>query len=121
MIKINRIYTRTGDDGTTGLVRGPRRLKYDLRVECYGTIDEANSFIAHDRDGAVTAYAKGSNLKMPRADMLEILADPESSYSTTPKGSLVYASFLARAGVVKAKPAAWTDLFLPDIHGQGGN
>ena len=45
MVKLNKIYTRTGDDGTTGLVRGPRRFKYDLRVACYGTVDEANSAI----------------------------------------------------------------------------
>jgi cob(I)alamin adenosyltransferase len=45
MVKLNKIYTRTGDDGTTGLVAGPRRLKHDLRVEAYGTIDEANSAI----------------------------------------------------------------------------
>ncbi|HQZ12667.1 MAG TPA: cob(I)yrinic acid a,c-diamide adenosyltransferase [Devosia sp.] len=45
MVKLNKIYTKTGDDGTTGLVRGPRRVKHDLRVECYGTVDEANSHI----------------------------------------------------------------------------
>ena len=45
MVKLNKIYTKTGDDGTTGLVRGPRRLKYDLRVSCYGTVDEANATI----------------------------------------------------------------------------
>jgi cob(I)alamin adenosyltransferase len=45
MVKLNKIYTKTGDDGTTGLVTGPRRLKDDLRVEAYGTIDEANSAI----------------------------------------------------------------------------
>jgi cob(I)alamin adenosyltransferase len=45
MVKLNRIYTKTGDDGTTGLVSGPRRLKHDLRVEAYGTIDETNSAI----------------------------------------------------------------------------
>jgi cob(I)alamin adenosyltransferase len=45
MVKLNKIYTKTGDDGTTGLVRGPRRMKHDLRVGCYGTVDEANSFI----------------------------------------------------------------------------
>lgn len=49
MVKLNRIYTRTGDDGTTGLVRGPRRPKFDLRVEAYGTIDEANAFIGQAR------------------------------------------------------------------------
>ena len=45
MVKLNKIYTKTGDDGTTGLVAGPRRLKDDLRVEAFGTIDEANSAI----------------------------------------------------------------------------
>ncbi|MEI4484468.1 MULTISPECIES: cob(I)yrinic acid a,c-diamide adenosyltransferase [unclassified Phyllobacterium] len=45
MVKLNKIYTRTGDDGTTGLSTGARRLKHDLRVEAYGTVDEANSFV----------------------------------------------------------------------------
>lgn len=49
MVKLNKIYTKTGDNGTTGLVRGPRRMKYDLRVECFGTIDEANSFLGQAR------------------------------------------------------------------------
>ncbi len=45
MVKLNKIYTRTGDDGTTGLAAGKRRLKHDRRVEAYGTVDEANSAI----------------------------------------------------------------------------
>jgi cob(I)alamin adenosyltransferase len=45
MVKLNRIYTRTGDDGTTGLVTGQRVLKTDLRVEAYGMVDEANAMI----------------------------------------------------------------------------
>ncbi|PTM96570.1 cob(I)yrinic acid a,c-diamide adenosyltransferase [Mycoplana dimorpha] len=45
MVKLNKIYTRTGDDGTTGLVSGPRRKKHDPRVEAYGDIDETNSLI----------------------------------------------------------------------------
>ena len=49
MVKLNRIYTKTGDDGSTGLVRGPRRPKYDLRVEAYGTVDEANACIGMAR------------------------------------------------------------------------
>lgn len=54
MVKLNKIYTRTGDNGTTALVSGPRRVKHDLRVEAYGTVDEANSVIGivrlHTRD-----------------------------------------------------------------------
>jgi cob(I)alamin adenosyltransferase len=45
MVVLNRIYTRTGDDGTTGLGSGERRSKYDLRVAAYGTVDETNAAI----------------------------------------------------------------------------
>ncbi len=40
-----RVYTRTGDDGSTGLIGGTRVKKYDLRLEAYGTVDELNSWI----------------------------------------------------------------------------
>ena len=40
-----RIYTKTGDDGTTGLFGGTRVPKDDLRIEAYGTVDELNAFV----------------------------------------------------------------------------
>ena len=43
--RLSRIYTRTGDDGTTGLGDGSRVPKDDLRVEAFGTVDEANSAV----------------------------------------------------------------------------
>lgn len=43
MVVLNRIYTRTGDDGSTGLASGERVSKNALRVEAYGAVDEANS------------------------------------------------------------------------------
>ncbi len=43
--RLSRIYTRTGDDGTTGLGDGTRLRKDHARVEAYGTVDEANSAI----------------------------------------------------------------------------
>lgn len=45
MVVLNKIYTRTGDDGMTSLGSGERRKKYDLRVAAYGTLDEANAVI----------------------------------------------------------------------------
>jgi len=45
LVVLNKIYTKTGDDGTTGLGNGERRTKHDLRVASYGTVDEANACI----------------------------------------------------------------------------
>ena len=45
MVKLNRIYTRTGDDGSTGLVDGSRVTKQSPRIEAIGKVDEANSAI----------------------------------------------------------------------------
>src|ERR1700760_3643774 len=49
MVILNRIYTRTGDDGTTSLGSGARRKKYDLRVAAYGTLDELNAVLGLTR------------------------------------------------------------------------
>jgi cob(I)alamin adenosyltransferase len=45
MVRLNKIYTKTGDDGTTGLGNGERVRKDNIRVAAYGTVDETNSFI----------------------------------------------------------------------------
>ena len=45
MVKLNKIYTRTGDDGSTGLVDGSRLSKNDIRVRAYGDVDETLSLI----------------------------------------------------------------------------
>ena len=54
----NEIYTRTGDNGTTALLDGRRVSKDNLRVESYGTIDEANSWI-----GAAQSFSQDAVLK----------------------------------------------------------
>ena len=47
-----KVYTKTGDDGTTSLFSGKRVPKHDVRIKAYGTIDELNSWVGLIRDQA---------------------------------------------------------------------
>lgn len=82
-----KIYTKKGDDGTTGLIGGTRVDKFHLRIESYGTVDELNSYVGlvrdYQKDDAARAdlkviqdvlFAVGSNLA----------ADPEKSKMKLP-------------------------------------
>jgi cob(I)alamin adenosyltransferase len=90
MVTINRIYTRTGDNGTTALGSGERRPKYDLRVAAYGTVDETNATIGvarlHVGDASLAAmlgriqndlFDLGADLAVPqregKAERLRVL------------------------------------------------
>src|SRR5712691_11479114 len=75
MVTLNRIYTRTGDDGTTSLGSGERRKKYDLRVAAYGTLDEVNSVV-----GVTRLHASGNReldgvLERIQNDLFDVEAD----------------------------------------------
>jgi len=75
MVILNKIYTRTGDDGTTQLGTGERRKKYDLRVAAYGTVDEANAVI-----GLVRLHTQGdapldAALARIQNDLFDVEAD----------------------------------------------
>ncbi|MBD8556972.1 cob(I)yrinic acid a,c-diamide adenosyltransferase [Rhizobium sp. CFBP 8762] len=75
MVKLNKIYTKTGDDGTTGLVSGPRRLKADLRVEAYGTVDEANSYLGVARQYTADLPDLDAMLMRIQNDLFDLGAD----------------------------------------------
>lgn len=75
MVKLNRIYTRTGDAGTTGLGSGARVTKFDLRVEAYGTVDEANSVIGMARLHASSAPDIDAMLARIQNDLFDLGAD----------------------------------------------
>ncbi|TIS06007.1 MAG: ATP:cob(I)alamin adenosyltransferase, partial [Mesorhizobium sp.] len=76
MVKLNKIYTRTGDDGTTGLGSGERRLKSDLRVEAYGTVDEANACVGMARVHTATDHpALDAMLSRIQNDLFDLGAD----------------------------------------------
>lgn len=75
MVKLNKIYTKTGDDGTTGLVRGPRRSKADLRIEVFGTIDETNSLIGLARTGTQSMPKVDTILARVQNDLFDVGSD----------------------------------------------
>lgn len=85
MVKLNRIYTRTGDRGTTGLANGERRSKADLRVEAYGTVDETNACIGLARQHAREAEpALDAMLARIQNDLFDLGADLATPPSDKP-------------------------------------
>jgi cob(I)alamin adenosyltransferase len=75
MVKLNKIYTRTGDDGATGLASGPRRRKDDLRVEAYGAVDEANSALGLARLATRDAPRLDAMLARIQNELFDLGAD----------------------------------------------
>ena len=75
MVVLNKIYTRTGDDGTTALGTGERRKKYDLRIAAYGTLDEVNAAIGVARLHTANDAALDAALSHIQNDLFDVGAD----------------------------------------------
>ena len=87
MVRLNRIYTRTGDDGTTGLVDGSRLPKHAPRLEAVGAVDEANSAIGW---ASIAAGEQGEALRRIQNDLFDLgadLATPGEDF--TPSGAVL--------------------------------
>ena len=83
MVVLSKIYTRTGDDGTTALGSGRRVAKYDLRVEAYGTLDETNAVIGlarlHTRDSLPVLDAMLTRIQNDLFDLGADLCFPDET------------------------------------------
>jgi cob(I)alamin adenosyltransferase len=75
MVVLNKIYTRTGDDGTTALGSGERRKKHDLRIAAYGTVDEVNAAIGVARLHTAGDEALDAALARIQNDLFDLGAD----------------------------------------------
>jgi cob(I)alamin adenosyltransferase len=85
VVKLNKIYTRTGDDGTTGLADGSRRKKHDPRMTAIGSVDEANAAVGLARLHAGEAI--DVHLARIQNDLFDLgadLATPSDEISWTP-------------------------------------
>lgn len=98
MVRLNRIYTRTGDDGTTGLVDGSRLSKDDPRLIAIGEVDELNSLIGL----AVAGLAEGENAGLLRTiqnDLFDLgadLATPGTDFAPSPMTLRIVPAQVAR-------------------------
>lgn len=123
MVRLNRIYTKTGDDGTTGLGTGERLPKHHLRIAAYGTVDELSSvlglLVADGLEGELLARVRsiqndlfdvGADLCMPGKDGDGLRLRPlyterlEGWIDEVNAGLEPLASFVLPGG---AKQAAW--------------
>ena len=104
MVKLNKIYTRTGDDGTTGLVDGTRRAKHDARMQAIGEVDEANSAIGLAARSVEAGVA--AELTRIQNDLFDLGAD-----LATPLGEVGGKDFAPSAMVLRIVPAqaAWLE------------
>jgi|SRR4051794_18423910 cob(I)alamin adenosyltransferase len=75
MVVLNRIYTRTGDDGSTALGSGERRPKHDLRIEAYGTVDEVNAALGMARVHTAGDAQLDAMLARIQNDLFDLGAD----------------------------------------------
>jgi cob(I)alamin adenosyltransferase len=99
MVKLNKIYTRTGDDGSTGLVDGSRQAKHAARIEAIGAVDESNSAIGL----AAVALAGSEDAKSLfriQNDMFDLGAD-----LATPLGEVGGKDFAPSEMVLRIIPA----------------
>ncbi len=86
MVVLNKIYTRTGDDGTTGLATGERVEKWNLRVESYGAIDETNSALGVARLHAGSDAGLDAMLGRIQNDLFDLGADLATPERDKPLG-----------------------------------
>lgn len=85
-------------------------------------LNEANEMINKDKGAAAEIYLDSVGRKgWTKDEILEVLADPDVKYTTTPENVLKYAEFMNAIGSIKNKPAALSDVFLPEALVKGGN
>ncbi|HEX9465457.1 MAG TPA: ABC transporter substrate-binding protein [Alphaproteobacteria bacterium] len=76
---------------------------------------EATQLIAKDKRAAARMYNDLATVRSSEDEILRILNDPDTRFTTTPDGFMLFADFMYRVGTIKQKPAAWTDAFVPEL------
>ncbi|CAM3564681.1 cob(I)yrinic acid a,c-diamide adenosyltransferase [Zobellia roscoffensis] len=113
-----KIYTKTGDKGTTALIGGTRVKKHHVRIECYGTVDELNSWIGLIRDQEIDSRSKETLTKVQEKLFVvgAILAtDPEKATLKNGKKRLNISEITAKDIELLEKKIDVMDAALPQM------
>jgi NitT/TauT family transport system substrate-binding protein len=109
---------------TLDVVFAPKRFvaANPKTIEAFlAAFDEACDLIKSDPKGAAEIFLRSLKTKMSVEEALPMVQDRDTQFSSTPNGVMTFANFLASIGSMKQKPAAWTDLFVLQLHGRQGS
>ena len=87
----------------------------------YDALGDAMTFINGDKKAAAELWIAAEHSKLPLPFVMRILDDPENVYTTVPQNVMKYAAFMHKTGAIREAPAAWTDVFFPEIQGKAGS
>ncbi len=102
-------------------LRSFHKANPQLCAAVVAALDDANALIARDKKAAARAYIEAAKVKVSEDEILRMLADPDTRFSTTPDGVMKFANFMRRVGIISVAPKSWKDLFFPEIHGRSGS
>jgi len=109
---------------TLDVVYGPKKFvdaNPKITAAMLAALDEANAFIHDHRDETADIFIRSSKTRISKEDVLTILGDPDTQFSTTPNKVKTFADFMHRAGIIKAGPEKWSDMFIPQLGSRNGS
>jgi NitT/TauT family transport system substrate-binding protein len=124
--KIHRVLSSVDVLGniTLDVVYAPRRFveaNPKLTDAFLAALEEANALIDKDKKAAAEIFVRGSPIKVSAEEVVKMLEDPDTRFSTTPNGIMEFVDFMHLAGSVKLKAASWKDLFIEPLHAKQGS
>ena len=111
-------------NATLDVVYAPRRFvdaNPATTTAFLAAMDAANALIAADPAAAAESFIRQSAARMKPDDVLAMVRDPDTKFSTTPTGVQGYADFMHAVGSIKVRPARWSEMFVPALAGRAGS
>ena len=84
-------------------------------------LDEADAFIHDHREEAADIFVRSSKTKVSKEDVMTILGDPDTRFTTTPDKVKNFADFMKAVGTIKTGPEKWSDMFIPQLGSRNGS